>query len=558
MVQISATFPVTSSTVALSAPAKDGAAGFGALLAIGLETQPAGAAPNVSGVNAPAPDGEGLPVPAPPPPAIDFAGMVDALEAQAGTRTAGLPDSGKALPVDAAASTPRQPAQAVRLAEGGAEPDIARAPAAAMVTQPGRDSRLPTLPKLPTLPNLLALPGQRIVRVSPQQEDDTPAEGQSGTTDTAEDTVLPDTAAPQALAAVPVVAIAAAPPTQEAPLRAASGIVSGNAGDRPAARTMKAAARPVLPSPAPEPTMATPAVVESSAPMPGLPAMHTPRVGALPTTPSTAPHAASAASTAAIITLEPTPAAPAGGEIGSYERKRVATPPATALPATQGQPASDLLAQRPATQSPVAEAPHNAVAAEAPFVSTARKDGRVEQPLDTVALPTPVPHPSPAADRAAVAMAPAAPAGDHRVNMPELVDAIARARNDNHTGPVRAAVAHAEFGSVSLQFRTADDGLRVAMTSPDPGFAPAAAAAAAIAAPDGQDARNADARQPDAPSQPALAGDGPAFTRGGDAQTQGGGTRAQPQPRATSQPQSATQAPASRDRDDTTRDGIFA
>jgi hypothetical protein len=44
------------------------------------------------------------------------------------------------------------------------------------------------------------------------------------------------------------------------------------------------------------------------------------------------------------------------------------------------------------------------------------------------------------------------------------------------------ALNHAEFGRVSLRFHADADGLSVAMTSLDPGFAPAAVAAAAFAA----------------------------------------------------------------------------
>jgi hypothetical protein len=85
-----------------------------------------------------------------------------------------------------------------------------------------------------------------------------------------------------------------------------------------------------------------------------------------------------------------------------------------------------------------------------------------------------------------------------------LVDQIARARAERHDPSTTAAVGvtmhHADFGRVSLHFSPRDQGLTVTMHSPDPGFAPAATAAASGS--DGSAMRD-DRRAPD--QQPAAA-----------------------------------------------------
>jgi hypothetical protein len=79
--------------------------------------------------------------------------------------------------------------------------------------------------------------------------------------------------------------------------------------------------------------------------------------------------------------------------------------------------------------------------------------------------------PAPAAARGA------APAGE-RIDFAALVDSVARAREAGAGAQgVSASVTHAEFGKVSLRFQSEDAGLSVSMMSPDPGFAPAVAAA---------------------------------------------------------------------------------
>ncbi|WP_353226615.1 hypothetical protein [Novosphingobium sp.] len=100
-----------------------------------------------------------------------------------------------------------------------------------------------------------------------------------------------------------------------------------------------------------------------------------------------------------------------------------------------------------------------------------------------------------------------------------LVDQIARARAERHdpssTAPVGVTMHHADFGRVSLHFSPREQGLAVTLHSADPGFAPAAAAAASGA--DGgtaRDDRRAHDQQPGA-AMPDLPAQGSPAGRGG-------------------------------------------
>lgn len=134
-----------------------------------------------------------------------------------------------------------------------------------------------------------------------------------------------------------------------------------------------------------------------------------------------------------------------------------------------------------------------------------------------------------------------------RVDFATLVDTLARAREEASPHAIHASVTHAEFGRVSLRFeRDEDNGLSVAMSSADPGFARAVSAAA-----DASPASNETAGQ--APRQQSSA----------DARTsQGEGQRHQPQdeqarqrPATNAAPRHASAEQASTGRD--TRD-IYA
>jgi hypothetical protein len=117
---------------------------------------------------------------------------------------------------------------------------------------------------------------------------------------------------------------------------------------------------------------------------------------------------------------------------------------------------------------------------------------------------------------------------------------------------------HAEFGSVSMRFNSDADGLSVAMTSPDPTFAPAVAAAHAAEA---AATANAEAAQRSAQTSTALGGAGnqdghpmQGSARGGTGQRQDGQRQdGQPQPRVSAE---ATRGPARGIAE--SRSGIFA
>lgn len=84
-------------------------------------------------------------------------------------------------------------------------------------------------------------------------------------------------------------------------------------------------------------------------------------------------------------------------------------------------------------------------------------------------------------------LAAAAPATPARAEAPmdfaQLVDRLVEARDAARPQAIEAAVAHAEFGRVSLRFAQGDDGLSVTMASADPDFARAAQSAAAAVPP---------------------------------------------------------------------------
>lgn len=82
------------------------------------------------------------------------------------------------------------------------------------------------------------------------------------------------------------------------------------------------------------------------------------------------------------------------------------------------------------------------------------------------------------------AAAPAAPArAETPMDFTQLVDRLVEARDAARPQAIEAAVAHAEFGRVSLRFAQGDDGLSVTMASADPDFARVAQSAAAAVPP---------------------------------------------------------------------------
>ena len=82
----------------------------------------------------------------------------------------------------------------------------------------------------------------------------------------------------------------------------------------------------------------------------------------------------------------------------------------------------------------------------------------------------------------ATALAPSAPPPLARHDFAAMIDRLIEARDMAGVQPVAMTLRHDDFGAVSLDFRTADDGLTVTMASPDPEFARAVNAAAASGA----------------------------------------------------------------------------
>ncbi len=208
--------------------------------------------------------------------------------------------------------------------------------------------------------------------------------------------------------------------------------------------------------------------------------------------------------------------------------------PATLLPsrvwaeaASTGDTRTDLpIAPVPSVQ-PMPAMPQDPGAASAAATVTAPSNNRVEAPADFSAL----------VDR--------------------LVAAREAAQGSLAPHAVHAAVAHAEFGQVSLRFEQQDGGLSVAMTSPDPDFARSVLAAAPNSqqGADNTDGRGSYARQDGGQSlaQPQTQAQG---------QANGHGTQRQPSQlhQAGSQPDRPSTPNSAGDSNDpaTERRGIFA
>ena len=164
-------------------------------------------------------------------------------------------------------------------------------------------------------------------------------------------------------------------------------------------------------------------------------------------------------------------------------------------------------------QPPMADPSLTSPAGPSPVVSPEATRGPATLPFQQITpLATPLPQP--------VAVTPAA--HDMSALVDRLVEARAAARTAASPLTVTTAVRHAEFGSVSLKFDTAGDGLSVTMASNDPGFAPAAQAALASQVAPATTADTTGQQNPQrqhAPDQPSAFQSGNATT-GGFAQNQ--------------------------------------
>ncbi|MCK9542293.1 MAG: hypothetical protein M0R03_09730 [Novosphingobium sp.] len=169
---------------------------------------------------------------------------------------------------------------------------------------------------------------------------------------------------------------------------------------------------------------------------------------------------------------------------------QLTNPPRTELAPAGPVPPAQTPAATPRPEMPAIRLVDAPPAAERPVSSA----GKTLAP--PVAVDAPVPSPSLGADLAvqapAVACQPQAAASPlpSAAPMPRdiatLIDRLVEARDGAASqaggATVAATLAHAQFGRVAMQLRPDDGGLTVAMTSGDPGFAPAAQAAVAASA----------------------------------------------------------------------------
>ena len=306
------------------------------------------------------------------------------------------------------------------------------------------------------------------------------------------------------------------PDTRQIPAHIAAQAVQTLLGVRAATKADAAPAETDAPDAEPE-TAATP---ETAGPMPAI----------VPSILLAAPAPAPAPRAAAPLTTPPKPQTANAARIGAAPQRTVAPQTATDAPAAApgstpsgpapalAPPAPALLfmlepdAAAPGSPDPAAANPAAADAQVAPRAEpstlaaltgapapgrAALRKGRSETeaalpgtnaPTETALSSSALAQPT--ASLVAGSGDPAAPTPAtttdqpaERIGFDALVDSIARARDGAADGaPVSVAMRHAEFGQVSMRFHTDADGLSVAMTSPDPGFAPAVAAAHAAEA----------------------------------------------------------------------------
>jgi len=431
-----------------------------------------------------------------------------------------LPETGKPLPA-------RQP----RAMADKAAPTVAAEPARdeeATPTADEQDTPAPIMPGQIALPIVPAL-----VLVSPPlpltTRTDAPAPAVRGPAKAATPIVL-DAAASRARA--PAEPAATAPDALTATPAPFTPVPGGSlpAGPAAAGSVSPAAARgaPAISGIAvtiagtqPTPVQAPPQPAGAAAATPAIPPVATVAIAdaQAPTVP--APTVPAATVQAALLPVAPTRSpAPARAEAPAAAPREYAvstirpTSLASPSPATEGKSAApggqgDLGHGQPPMADPSLTSP----AGPSPVVSPEATRGPATLPFQQITpLATPLPQP--------VAVTPAA--HDMSALVDRLVEARAAARTAASPMTVTTAVRHAEFGSVSLKFDTAGDGLSVTMASNDPGFAPAAQAALASQVAPATTADTTGQQNPQrqhAPDQPSAFQSGNATT-GGFAQNQ--------------------------------------
>lgn len=378
-----------------------------------------------------------------------------------------LPETGKPLP----AKLPQAPADTAASDDTGeistddepeADGDDRDAQAPALPTQtPSPQTALPVIPSLAVAP--AAMPAERRPATPPPSASHVPESAAARIMPSApasrprlpENPTAPDlTAAPQT--AMPIRTDSLSPAAvRPAPVIAG---VAVTIADSPVPTGPQSASLAMPTVPATPPVVATLAPVSSIALATGDGA-----AGLIPAT----PFAIMPATAPKPLRTEASVAAPRNYAISiSQPASLVSTVAAredtSAAPGGQG----DLGHGQPPMADPSLTSP----AGPSPVVSPEATRGPATLPVQQIApLAAPLPQP--------VAITPAA--HDMGALVDRLVEARAAARTAASPLTVTTAIRHAEFGSVSLRFDTAGDGLSVTMASNDPGFAPAAQAALA-------------------------------------------------------------------------------
>ncbi len=178
-----------------------------------------------------------------------------------------------------------------------------------------------------------------------------------------------------------------------------------------------------------------------------------------------------------------------------------------AKPTVQPAPAAMTLAQEDAagdkapnsTPTPQTAVAATKTASDAPAAPAFASLSTIETPVATTTVATPA---SLRIDSAVVTSAASTPAAQAPHDFTSLVDRLVEAREAAQPNVIRTSLAHAEFGTVSLQFRQDLTHMNVTVAGADPGLATAvqAAAAASLAAGAGND-DGAAPRQDNAQSQ---------------------------------------------------------
>lgn len=200
-----------------------------------------------------------------------------------------------------------------------------------------------------------------------------------------------------------------------------------------------------------------------------------------------------------------TKAEPSAAPVAGTPQPAVAAPRSEMPAALQPQPVTETVAARAASAAPAAMPTPTSADTRSETAQT-----RVAPPVAELAAPD-LARPAAAAElqpilafrdaqpltaaAGAPVTVPATSVQPQGHDFATLVDRLVEARDAAMPQAVKAAIHHADFGQVSLNFQTDDNRLTVSMTSADPGFAPAVQAAAAMQANTSTDSGASNQRQ---------------------------------------------------------------